>query len=126
VTGRAGHRRSQGQSTVELALLLPVVALLGLTLLQVAVVGRDQVVVLHAAREAARSVALTADDAGALEAAAGSGLDPDRLAIEVDGELEPGRRCTVRLRYRSPTAVPVVGALVADVRFVANVTVRVE
>lgn len=129
-----GPRRApadDGQAAVELALVLPLLAVLALVLLQVALVVRDQVVVAHAAREAAREAAVTAD-AGAPRAAAlaGADLDPDRLTVEVRpvgaGARAPGGRVAVTVRYRSPTRVPVVGALVGDVRLAAKVAMRVE
>ena len=46
----AGAGRDRGQSTVEVALLLPFVALLLLAVVQVGLVARDQVLVVHAAR----------------------------------------------------------------------------
>ena len=42
----------EGQATVELALVLPVIALLMLLLVQVGVLVRDQVLVIHAAAKA--------------------------------------------------------------------------
>jgi Flp pilus assembly protein TadG len=45
----------RGQATVELALVLPLVAMLTLAIVQVALVARDQNLVTHAAREAARA-----------------------------------------------------------------------
>ena len=52
-----------GQAAVELALLLPVVVVLVLGVLQVALVGRDQLALELAAREAARAAAVSADPA---------------------------------------------------------------
>src|SRR4029078_2878808 len=45
--------RTRGQATVELALVLPLVVFALLAILQVGLVVRDQVAVVHAAREAA-------------------------------------------------------------------------
>ncbi|MGH9185287.1 MAG: TadE family protein, partial [Acidimicrobiales bacterium] len=47
--------RARGQATVELALVLPFVALVLLAVAQTALVVRAQVLVTHAAREAARA-----------------------------------------------------------------------
>jgi Flp pilus assembly protein TadG len=52
-----GNRLERGQATVELALVLPVVVLLLMILIQAALVAKDQLLVQHAAREAARSAA---------------------------------------------------------------------
>jgi Flp pilus assembly protein TadG len=47
---RCEPRGEDGQATVELALVLPLVAVLLLALVQAAVVARDQILVAHAAR----------------------------------------------------------------------------
>ena len=123
------NRRGQerGQATVEVALLLPLLALLLLAVIQVGLVVRDQVLITHAAREAARAAAVDPQAAVAREGAvAATRLDPDRLRVELSGSTEPGGRLTVTVRYRAPTAVPLVGALVGDRTLVAEATMRVE
>lgn len=119
--------REGGQSTVELALLLPVLVLLLLTVLQVGLVARDIVLVTHAAREAARAAAV--DPArGAARAAAlrGSGLRPDDLTVRVLGRTGPSGRVTVILKYHPTDAVPLVGQWVANRTITATATMRVE
>jgi hypothetical protein len=122
-----GGGTEDGQATVELALLLPVVMILVLLVLQVALVARDAVLVSHAAREAARVTAVDADPAAARAAATGTtGLAPERLHVQVSGRGGPGTRARVELRYRAPTEVPLVGRLLPDPVLAAAVTVRVE
>lgn len=125
--GRAASRSDRGQAAVELALVLPVVLLLVLAALQVGLVARDVVLVQHAAREAVRAAAVDGD-VGRIRAAAveGSGLPADRLEVTVSPRGEPGTTVTVTVRYRSPTDVPLVGALVADRVLDASATMRVE
>jgi hypothetical protein len=119
--------REGGQATVELALCLPVLAALALVLLQVAVVVRDQVLVTHAAREAAREAAVSADVRAVRAAATAAGrLDPDRLRVTVTGRGRPGSRAEIEVRYVSPTALPIIGPLVGDVALRAKATMRVE
>jgi len=90
----------------------------------VALVARDQVLLTHAAREAAREAGV---GGSAVDGArSGSRLDPDRLTVEVDGPGGVGSRVTATLTYRSPTEVPVVGRLVGDARLRASATMRVE
>ena len=121
------RQREGGQSAVELALALPLLALLALAMLQVALVVRDQVLLTHAAREAAREAAVASDgDAGRRGALAGARLDPDRLEVRTTGRRGPGSRVTTTLTYRSATDVPLVGRLVADVQLRASVTMRTE
>lgn len=122
-----GHRGHRGQAAVELALALPVVVLFMLMVVQVGLIVRDQVLVVHAAREAAREAAVEPDPAAAQRAAAASsGLNPDRLQVTVRGRAEPGSRAEVEARYRVPTAVPLVGPLLGEVEVSARATMRVE
>ena len=64
------RRGDEGQAAVELALVLPLVVALLLAVVQVGLIVRDQVLVVHAAREAAREAAVDPDPAAALRAAA--------------------------------------------------------
>ena len=111
---------------MEVALVLPVVALLLLLVVQAALVVRDQVLVVHAAREAARAAAVD-PAAGAPRRAAldGAPLHPARTEVQVG----PGRRgqpVAVTVSYRSPTFVPLVGALVPDVVVRGRASMRRE
>jgi hypothetical protein len=127
---RAGAPRrgdERGQAAVELALVLPLLALLALLLLQVALVVRDQVLVVHAAREGAREAAVNGDpDAARRGALAGAPLDPGRLQASASGRADPGSRVRVEVRYASVTDVPLLGPLVGDVPLSASATMRVE
>lgn len=116
-----------GQATVELALVLPLVALLLLALVQVGLIVNDQILVVHAAREAAREAAVTAAPGAARRAAeAGSGLRGERLEVEVGERGTPGTQVEARVRYRAATDVPLVGALLPDVTLAARAAMRVE
>ena len=121
---RPGHRRG-GQATVELALAFPVVLVGILLALQLALVARDQVLVTHAAREAARTAAVEPRAGAARDGALRSttALDPARLHVDAD---RIGDRVTIRVRYRSRTALPLVGALVPDPSLGSTVVMRIE
>jgi hypothetical protein len=115
-------RRDEGQAAVELALGLPLVFLALMAVVQVVLVARDQVAVLHAAREGARAAAV--EDAGAGAAAA-------RAALGLDGGASisasrAGDRVTVVVRYRSPTDVPLIGAFLGDITVTGAATMQVE
>lgn len=123
--GRA--RGASGQSTVELALVLPVVVLLVLLVVEVAAIGHDQLLVTNAAREAARAVAVSpAADAPRRAAAAGGGLDPTRLRVQVSGRGEPGSYAETQVRYSHRVELPLVRGHVPDLELEATVTMRVE
>ncbi len=120
-------RGERGQATVELALTLPLVILLCLIVIQAGLVAKDALLVQHAAREAARAAAVEPNPTVALRAALASArLAPERLSLTLGGGTTRGETTTARLRYRSPTDVPLVGRLVGDVTLGAEVTMRVE
>jgi hypothetical protein len=116
-------RPDGGQATVELALALPVVAVLGLLLVQGALVGRDQLVVIHAAREAARAASVDPDPAAPREAAR---LVLPGATVDIGDRPPPGQPVTVTVVYRSPTDLPVVGPLLPDPLLTARAVMRVE
>jgi hypothetical protein len=96
-------RGDEGQAAVEVALVLPLVATLLLLVVQTALIVRDQVLVVHAAREAARAAAVEAgDDAPRRAAMLAGGLEPKRIETEIvsDGSRLAG--ATVRVEDRRP------------------------
>jgi len=106
-------------------LALPLVFVVMLAAVQVLLIGRDQLAVVHAAREGARAAAVAADvtGEGTRAARAASGLDGARLAVAVQ---DGGDRVTVTVRYDAPTDVPLVGALIGDVVVTGSATMRAE
>jgi Flp pilus assembly protein TadG len=123
----APARTEGGQATVELALVLPLVVLFLLAIVQVGLIARDEVLVVHAAREAAREAAVTAASGAARRAAeGGSGLGGSRLDVTVVRRDPPGGQVEVRVNYRAPTDVALVGGLVPDVGLSAKAVMRVE
>jgi len=116
-----------GQSTVELALVLPVVTLALLLVVQVGLVVHDQVLVTGAAREAARTAAVAgAEDVPAIEAAAerAGPLDPARLDVDVTADGDG--TVAVQVRYRCRTDLALIGRLVPDVDLTATAVMRRE
>ena len=125
MNGRSSGAR--GQSAVELALALPLIAVFALAIVQVALVARLEVGVAHAAREAARAVAIEHDiDAAGRAAANAAGLDPARVSVAVSGAVRPGGTVAVTVTYSAPTDVALVGRLVGDVELRATTVMRVE
>ena len=117
-------RSDAGQATVELALVLPLLLALVLVVVQVGLVVRDQVLLIHAAREAARVAAIDGDVPGAVEVARSStGLDRSRLGVGIEAE---SGYVTARLRYRSSIVVPLVRLARDDVGLTASVTMLDE
>lgn len=120
-------RSERGQATVELALCLPLVALVFAGLVEVSMVAVDQVRVSHAAREAARASAVDSDPAAARAAADASGLDGLDVSVEPGAEeRSPGRPTTVRVAYPYRSRVPVLGAVFDRFVLEADATMRIE
>lgn len=126
----AGPARSpadRGQSTVELALVLPVVLVLMVTVVQVGLVVRDQVRVVHAAREGARAAAVSPEPGVAEQAVErNAGLAPERVQVRTTGRAGRGSDVTVTVTYRAATDLPLIGPLVPDLTLTAAATMRVE
>lgn len=120
-------RGAGGQATVEFALALPLLVLIALALVQLGLVVRDQVLVVHAAREAAREAAVSGDPAAPVrEGLRASSLKRTRLTVDISGRRERGSRITASVTYMAATQVPLVGALVPDIRLRSAATIRVE
>jgi hypothetical protein len=114
-----------GQAAVELALALPLVAVFLFGAVQVVAVARDQIAVVHAARELARAAAVagSAPPDGSSTGAGITDLEPARLGVSMSSSSELVR---AEVRYRSPTDVPFVGALLPDVTVVGTATMARE
>jgi len=118
---------THGQATVELALALPLIVLMMLLVVQVGLVVRDHVIVVHASREGARQVAVDARPGAARRAVLeGAALTSSRTSVRQSSRGRPGDRVTVTVAYRSMTNVPLVGLLVPDIEVRAETTMRVE
>jgi hypothetical protein len=124
IVRRERRSREGGQAAVELALALPLVALLLLAVVQVALVVRDQVLTVHAAREGARAAAVDPRPGEARRAAlVGSGLPAAGLDVDLEAS---GERVEVRVRYRTRTDLPLVGPLIPDLSLHAKAAMRAE
>ena len=117
-------RGQRGQASVELALVMPVVVLLLLLVLQAGLAVRDRLVVLHATRAAARAVIVDPTSAAARSALSSTGTGRG-ATVSLGGELRPGGLATVTVTME-PTAVPLVGRVIAGHAVTERVTVMVE
>ena len=108
VTGRGAGDEARGQASVELALLLPVVAPARCSpSSRSGSLARDVVLVTHAAREAARAAATDPTPSAARAAALAVQRPrprPAGRAATVTGAATPGSRVRVEVAYRAPTA----------------------
>lgn len=122
----ADPRRERGQASVELALCLPVVALMLLLVVQVGVVVADQVAVVQAAREGARRAVVDADPDAAGRAALRGRLAAGRTTVTVERVTGAPELVRVVVHHRAVTEVPIVGRLLPDVDLEATAAMAVE
>lgn len=121
-------REDRGQATVELALVLPLVASFLLVVAQTGLVVRDRVLVTHATREAVRAAAIAEGDrtiAARRAAERAAGLDAERLSVAVE-VVDAGAAVRVDVHYRSVTALPLIGTLLPDPDLDGSATMRIE
>jgi Flp pilus assembly protein TadG len=123
-TGRGAHARVRpghaGQATVEFALILPLVCALLMLVIQVALVARDEIRVVHAARAAAREASVSREDARVRAAATRSIPDATVEVTRRNGSVE------VVVAYVSATELPLIGVLLPDVTLRERAVMTVE
>ena len=112
----------RGQATVELALAMPLLCLLLLGIVQIAVVVRDQIVAIEAARVGARAAAVSADPATAAEVAVQRGVS---LSTRVSTVTNDGY-VTVTVAIINLTDVPLIGVLMPNVELRGSATMILE
>ena len=120
---RGRRHRERGQSTVEFALLTPLLVLVVMALLQVALVVRSQLAVEHAAREAVR-VASVDPSAGNARAAGHRVLPGAR--VEIGDRPAVGDPISVDVSLHLVTDLPLIGPLFPDPDLRAHAVMRVE
>lgn len=108
---------------MELALVLPLVFALLVLVFQVALVARDEILVVHAARDAARESSVTLDLKRVVAAAQ---RDLPGATVRVVRRGRVGEPVEVAITYVSRTRLPLVGALVPDLTLRARSVMRVE
>ena len=124
---RSWHAAERGQSTIELALCLPLVALLMAAVIEAAGLATDHVRVWHAAREAARVAVVDPDVSAIREAASAGGLDGLDLAVEPRPEERVrGEPLTVKVTYLAGSHLPLIRRFFAGITMHASATMRIE
>lgn len=116
-------RRDDGQATVEFVLVLPMLMAVMLVGVQGYIVLRAQIAVTHAAREAARAAAVSADPVGAARGTASASVEIDNVELSTS---ITGSRVRVVVRSVVHTDVPLVGLAIGDVTVSADATMARE
>ncbi|MFV1989981.1 MAG: hypothetical protein ACC652_04485, partial [Acidimicrobiales bacterium] len=94
---------------------------------QVGIVVREQVAVVHATHEAVRAASLSGDPNAPLQAVERSGvLDMSKVTVERGSRGSPGSSVRVTVRYRAETDVPLVGLLLGAIELSSSAAMRVE
>lgn len=102
---------------------MPLLCLLLLGIVQIAVVVRDQLVAIEAARVGARAAAVSVDPATAAEAAVQHAVSSSSLRVSTvtrDGYV------TVVVTIENPTDVPLIGVLMPNVELHGSATMNLE
>jgi hypothetical protein len=117
----------RGQTTVELALCLPIVALVLAAVVEVGLIVADQARVWHAAREAVRVAAVDDDEREITYAATRTGLNPLHIEIEPDAiHRRQGDPVTVSVTYEPEGRVPMIGRLFERLELHGAASMRIE
>jgi Flp pilus assembly protein TadG len=119
----------RGSAVVEFALVMPLLLLVALALVQIAVIGRDRLVLEHAVRAGVRQASIDPDDAAVRRAVDDTvaPLDPAGVAVQIDRGGTFGDPVVVRVDYDVPVAVPLAGWLLpASVHLGTELAMRQE
>lgn len=120
-------RGEAGQTTVELALCLPFVAVVLGLLFELGMFAMDQGRLVHAAREAARVAVVEHDHDRVIEAAEAGGLEDVRVTVSPapEGRVQ-GAPLEVHVTYNPPGTVPLLGAVFRGIEMEARAVMRIE
>ena len=120
-------RGQGGQATVELALCLPLVAVLIAVALEFAALGLDRSRLWQAARESARVAAVDPDPDAVQEVLDAAGLGDADFVITPDVSARvQGEPIEVELEFQPTGSVPLIGDLFEGVVLKASASMRLE
>lgn len=114
---------SRGQAVVELAITLPIVVIMALAVLQVTVIGRDQLALWHAVRVAVRAAAVSTDPVGDADTGARVATSLSPLSVVTDYDDEWVR---VEVRHTSRPSLALIGGFLPEIIMTAHATMRRE
>jgi len=107
---RSRLRREDGNTLVEMALVLPLLVVLVFGIVEFGRAYNAQVTLTHAAREGVRVLALTGDGGEAADAArnAATSLSPGQLSVSTS-DCDPGEPAELTITYPFSFEVPLIG-----------------
>lgn len=112
-----------GQSTVEFAMVLPIVVIFLMLILQVGLVVRQKVLVTNSSREAARILSVENNSGKATSKAKESIKDAN---VQISRPSKQGEYLTVTVSDVVESKMPILGVLFPDVTVSSETSMRVE
>lgn len=112
-----------GQSTVEFAMVLPIVVIFLMLILQVGLVVRQKVLVTNSSREAARILSVENNSGKATSKAKESIKDAN---VQISRPSKQGEYLTVTVSDVVESKMPILGILFPDVTVSSKTSMRVE
>lgn len=116
-------QNEDGQSTVEFAMIIPVVVLFLLIIMQVGIIVRQKILVTHSSREAARILSVENNSGRATGKVKEviSGAD-----VKISRPSKQGEYLTVTVSDVVESNMPILGMLIPDVTVKSKTSMRVE
>lgn len=119
--------RESGQATVELALCFPFVILLIAIVVQIGLIGVEQIRLWHSAREAARIASVDGDVGAIREAVEIAGSRDVSLTVDPpDANRTQGGAVRVELSKHPHARVPFADLVLSPITLRAEATMRIE
>lgn len=113
----------RGQAAVELALVMPVVVVFMLLILQVGLVVREQIALIHACGAAARAASISDSPRDAASSVFSESPVGDRADIAVTTK---NGMVTVDVVFNHPTDLAIVGLFLPDITLRASATYQLQ
>lgn len=113
----------RGQAAVEIALVMPVVVVFMLLILQVGLVVREQIALIHACGAAARAASISDSPSAAASSVFSASSFGDRAGIAVTTK---NGLVTVDVVFNHPTDLAIVGLFLPDLTLRASATYQLQ
>ena len=115
--------RENGQATLEVALLLPLLAVFLMLIIQVGLVASRHVLVANAARLGAREASVNQNISDAIIEIHKSVPD---AKVKIDRPSSPGQYLHVEVSDTVESSLPIIGVLFPDITVLGKSSMRVE
>ena len=113
----------RGQSTVEVALLIPLLAIFLMLVIQVGLVARQHVLVANASRVGAREASVNRNTG---EAVSQVRRTVPNAKVQINRPSTPGQYVRVKVSDTVESSLPIVGVVFPDITVTGETTMRVE